>query len=61
MQQIGSFLNKECWLLSYGSILSKGSVHVWCNEVVHNSYYYASYVHMYAALCGWVANEQLPV
>ena len=29
--------------------------------VIHNSYYYASYVHTYAALCTWVANEQLPV
>ena len=23
MQQVGSFLNKECWILSYGSIPSK--------------------------------------
>ena len=62
MQQVGSFLNKECWILSYGSILlSKGSVHAsGCNEVVRKSYY-ASYVCMYAALCSWVANEQLSV
>ena len=50
------------FLTVYGSILlSKGSVHAsGCNEVVHNSYYYASYVRTYAALCSWVANEQLP-